>query len=174
MSNSLLNIEQLLAENNISASYLSATSENPMAQLFIELFPEEENSLTAQICHIPLPDSEVFILQFYIQLPLPVPFQPDEEIPAFLISDLQAYIANLNQIIPLVGFNCSQQKLYFRSSLVLEEYSVEQIIYYLELLRYLIETCLSSLQSVAIGLEEVASAVANIPKLFSIEKNNEI
>jgi hypothetical protein len=169
---SLLDIERLLAENDISASYLSATAENPMAQLFIELFPEEDNSLTTQICHIPLPDSEVFILQCYIQLPLPAPFEPDAEIPPFLISDLQTYIANLNQIIPLVGFNCSQQKMYFRSSLVLEQYSAEQLIYTLELLRYLIESCLPSLQSVAIGLEDVESAIARIPKLFAIERND--
>lgn len=172
MSQHLLVIERLLAENDISAGYLSATDEFPMAQLQLDFSAteEEDNSLSLQICHIPVPESPVFILQFFIQLPLPPPFKPDAAVPEFLVGGLQKYIACLNQMLPIVGFNSSQQDLYFRSSLVLEEYSGTQIIYYLELLHHLLVTCLPSLQSVAIGLEDADEAIQKLPQLFALRE----
>lgn len=170
MSKHLLKIERLLAEHDISAGYLSANDEFPMAQLQLDFSSseDEENALILQICHIPVPDSDVFILQFFIQLPLPPPFKPDAEIPEFLVGGIQKYIAHLNQILPIVGFNSSHQDLYFRSSLILEEYSEEQLIYYLELLHHLLETCIPSLQAIAIGLEDVEEAIIKIPQLFAL------
>ncbi len=167
MSEHLLRIERLLAENDISAGYLSANAEFSMAQLQIDFsLEEEQDPLLLQVCHIPVPDSKVFILQFFIHLPLPPPFKPDAQIPEFLVAGVQNYIAQLNQILPIVGFNSSQKDIYFRSSLILEQYSEEQIIYYLELIHHLLRTCLPSLQAIAIGLDDVEEAIEKIPALF--------
>ena len=181
MSKELLEIERLLAENDISAGYLSANEDFSMPQLLVDFslsgeseeLAQKNDALTLQICHIPVPDSSVFILQFFVQLPMPPPFQPDAEVPAFLVGGLQKYIAHLNQVLPIIGFNSSQQDLYFRSSLVLEKYSEAQLLYYFELLIHLLQVCLPALQAVAIGLEDPDEAIANIQNIFTAQENDD-
>lgn len=166
MSENLLKIERILSENQVSACYLAATKESPLAQLSLELPFEEEHSLSLELCEIPVPDSTVFLLQYFVPLPLPAPFAVDDLIPEFLISGTQDYIAHLNQVLPIVGLNCSGQRIYFRTTLSLDRISEEQLLYTIELIHSIILRVLPSLQSVAIGMQDAAQAIEGIDSLF--------
>lgn len=166
MSKNLFRIEKILAENQISACYLAATKESPLAQLSLELPFGEENLLSLELCEIPMPDSNVFILQSFVPLPLPAPFEEDDLIPEFLVSGTQNYIAHLNQVLPIVGLNCSGQRIYFRTTLTLGTVSEEELLYFIELVHNIILRILPSLQAVAIGMQEATQAIQSIDSLF--------
>lgn len=167
MANHLLTLQKEFENIDIASYYLSATPESRLAQLNLELQYSEIEQLAMEICEIPVPDSPLFILQFFVPLPLPPPFEPDEKIPEFVEGEVQKYTSQLNQVLPLIGFFCTNQKIFFRTTAVFEEYTMEQILYTLETIEKLIQKLLPSLQEVAIGMETATAVFSRIDQIFT-------
>jgi hypothetical protein len=170
----LQNIQKLLQQVDISAYYLAATTESPISQLIIEVQTAQRETNHLEICEIQVPSSPVYLLQFFLQLPLPEPFEADDCIPDFLISDVHEYMAILNQMIPLPGFNCTDRKMYYRHIFATENTTQEQLQYIIETSSKLIQICQPSIQDIAIGITSLADAIEVLPTLFDIpEETND-
>ena len=166
MSNQLLSIQAALQEFELNGYYRPASPVRHLAQLILEIQtgPQESNHL--EICEIPVPDSELFLLQWYVQLPLPEPFGPDDPVPEFLQDDARQVCAALNQILPIGTFNLFEEKLCFRHIFVSEIITPSQIEYLVQTIESEIERCQPLLQDVSIGLVDAQAGIAQIDTLF--------
>ena len=166
----LQDLQKLLQSEEISSYYLTATEDSPIAQLIIEVQTAEQESNHLELCLIPTPDSPVFLLQVFMQLPLAPPFQPNDRIPEFLLPNLHHYMGVLNQVLPLPGFYCLDAQLQFRHIFATEDPTQEQLTYIIETSGKLVQLCQPILQKVAIGACPIQEAIEAIPKLFSISE----
>ena len=166
MSDQLLSIQKLLHTKDIQSYYWPMNAERKLAKLVIEIQTTDTESNHLEICEIPVPNSEVFLLQFFVQLPLIEPFGPDDALPEFLQGNLHMYIGALNQILPLTGFNCADGKICFRHIFSCELVTPEQLLYLIETIERLVQICQPSIQQVAIGIQDSKTAIRDINALF--------
>lgn len=162
MSNQLLSIQSALQEIGLNGYYLPASPTRHLAQLTLEIKTGHLESNHLEICEIPVPDTELFLLQWYVQLPLPEPFGADDVVPEFLQDDTRQLCAVLNQILPIGGFNLFEGKLCFRHIFVSEIITPAQTEYLVQTIESEIERCQPLLQDVAIGLCDADSGIERI------------
>ena len=167
---SLKHIQKLLQQIDIPSYYLSANEDTSIGQLLIEIQTAERETNHLEICEIKVPDSPVYLLQFFMQMPLPEPFAADDCIPEFLVADVHGYMAVLNQIIPLPGFNCTDQKMYYRHIFATENPTEEQLQYIIETSTKLIQICQPSIQEIAIGITSLSDAVTDVASIFNVQE----
>jgi len=168
----LQEIQQLLLNNDIESYYLTATKESPLAQLIIEVQTADQETNHLELCLIPTPDSEIFLLQLFMQLPLPPPFKPDDKIPEFIVPTVHHYLGSLNQILPLPGFYCAGKQMHFRHIFASQQPTEQQLSYIVETCSKMIQLCQPALQKVAIGDTPLQEAVETIPTLFDVEEES--
>jgi len=166
VSAQLTSIQKILQELGIDAYFRSQSEDRSLSTLGIEIQTGTDESNLLEICEIPIPDSDLFLLQWFVQLPLAEPFSPADLIPEFQISEVMALCAELNQILPVGIFNVYQQQLCFRHIFTCEFVSVDQIEYLLQTIEGTIQRIQPMLQSVAIGTISSSEAIANIDGLF--------
>ena len=163
----LQRIQEAFKEQAIDTYYLGATAEAPMAQIVLEIQTGEAESNHLEICVMPIPDSSVALLQLYVQLPLPPPFQPDDQIPSFLLPAIHQYMGTLNQLLPVPGFYCLEDQIQYKHIFAAADVAPEQLVYLVETATKLIQICQPSLQQVAIGGLSIDEAIAGIQALFA-------
>lgn len=166
MSAQLTSIQKILQELGIDAYFRSQSEDRSLSTLGIEIQTGTNESNLLEICEISIPDSDLFLLQWFVQLPLAEPFSPADLIPEFQISEVMALCAELNQILPVGIFNVYQQQLCFRHIFTCEFVSVGQIEYLLQTIEGTIQKIQPMLQSVAIGTISSNDAIARIDDLF--------
>ena len=166
MSAQLTSIQKILQELGIDAYFRSQSEERSLSTLGVEIQTGTHESNLLEICEIPIPDSDLFLLQWFVQLPLTEPFSPADLIPEFQISEVMALCAELNQILPVGMFNVYQQQLCFRHIFTCEFVSVSQIEYLLQTIEGTIQRIQPMLQSVAIGTISAVDAIAQIDDIF--------
>ena len=162
MSNQLLSIQSALQEIGLNGYYLPASPTRHLAQLTLEIKTGHLESNHLEICEIPVPNTELFLLQWYVQLPLPEPFGADDVVPDFLQDDTRQLCAVLNQILPIGGFNLFEGKLCFRHIFVSEIITPDQTEYIVQTIESEIERCQPLLQDVAIGLCDADRGIERI------------
>lgn len=162
MSNQLLSIQSALQEIGLNGYYLPASPTRHLAQLTLEIKTGHLESNHLEICEIPIPDTELFLLQWYVQLPLPEPFGADDVVPDFLQDDTRQLCAVLNQILPIGTFNLFEGKLCFRHIFVSEIITPAQTEYLVQTIESEIERCQPLLQDVAIGLCDAVHGIERI------------
>jgi hypothetical protein len=162
MSNQLLSIQSALQEIGLNGYYLPASPTRHLAQLTLEIRTGHLESNHLEICEIPVPDTELFLLQWYVQLPLPEPFGADDVVPDFLQDDTRQLCAVLNQILPIGTFNLFEGKLCFRHIFVSEIITPAQTEYLVQTIESEIERCQPLLQDVAIGLCDAVHGIERI------------
>ena len=132
----------------------------------VEIQTGAKESNLLEICEIPIPDSDLFLLQWFVQLPLSEPFSPADCIPEFQTLEVLTFCAEINQILPVGIFNVFQQQLCFRHIFSCEFLSVSQVEYLLQTIEGTIQRLQPMLQSVAIGSLTAQEAIANIDSAF--------
>ena len=166
MSAQLTSIQKILQELGIDAYFRSQSEDRSLSTLGIEIQTGTDESNLLEICEIPIPDSDLFLLQWFVQLPLTEPFSPADLIPEFQISEVMALCAELNQVLPVGIFNVYQKQLCFRHIFTCEFVGVGQIEYLLQTIEGTIQRIQPMLQSVAIGTISSDDAIASIDGLF--------
>ena len=166
MSHQLLSIQSALQEIGLNGYYLPASPTRHLAQLTLEITTGHLESNHLEVCEIPVPDSELFLLQWYVQLPLPEPFGADDVVPEFLQDDTRQLCAVLNQILPIGTFNLFEGKLCFRHIFVSEIMTPAQTEYLVQTIESEIERCQPLLQDVAIGLCDAETGIQRIDEAF--------
>jgi hypothetical protein len=163
----LLSIQTILQELGIDAYLRTVSSDRALATLGIEIKTGTHESNLLEICEIPIPDSELFLLQWFVQLPLCEPFTPADAIPDFQIPEVLIFCAELNQILPVGIFNVYDKRLCFRHIFTCEFVSPSQVAYLLQTIEGCIQRVQPLLQQVAIGLLSGEQAIEQIDSLFS-------
>ena len=174
MSAQLSSIQKILQKLGIDAYLRSQSAERPLATLGVEIETGAQESNLLEICEIPIPDSDLFLLQWFVQLPLSEPFSPADCIPEFQLLEVLTFCAEVNQILPVGIFNVFQQQLCFRHIFSCELLSVEQVEYLLQTIEGTIQRLQPMLQSVAIGSLTAEEAIASIDTAFSEPEADEI
>ena len=174
MSKQLLSIQKILHHLGIDGYYRPVGPDRHLSQLSIEIHTGENESNHLEICEIPIPDSELFLLQWFVQLPLSEPFAPNDPIPSFQQSEVLAFCAELNQILPIGIFNVFEERLCFRHIFLSEIISQNQVEYLLSTIETLIQRCQPLLQDVAIGMQVAEHAIQNMDSLFEAIESEEI
>ena len=167
MSAQLSSIQKILQKLGIDAYLRSQSADRPLATLGVEIETGAQESNLLEICEIPIPDSDLFLLQWFVQLPLSEPFSPSDCIPEFQLLEVLTFCAEINQILPVGIFNVFQQQLCFRHIFSCEFLSVEQVEYLLQTIEGTIQRIQPMLQSVAIGSLTAEEAIASIDTAFS-------
>ena len=168
----LSSIQKILQQLGIEAYLRSRSPERPLATLGVEIQTGSQESNLLEVCEIPVPDSDVFLLQWFVQLPLSEPFSPADPIPEFQIPEVMAFCAEINQVLPVGIFNVYQKQLCFRHIFSCEFVSVSQVEYLLQTIEGTIQRLQPILQSVAIGSQNAHEAIDSIDTVFG-ESDNE-
>ncbi len=163
----LLSIQTILQDLGIDSYLRTVSSERALATLGIEIKTGAHESNLLELCEIPIPDSELFLLQWFVQLPLCEPFTPADPIPDFQIPEVLTFCAELNQILPVGIFNVYEKRLCFRHIFTCEFVSPSQVAYLLQTIEGCIQRVQPLLQQVAIGLLSGEQANEQIDSLFS-------
>ena len=168
----LKTLQHILHEFEVDTPYASATEESPLAQLFIEIPIAEQEPSLLELCIIPVPNDEIDLLQCFVQIPMLPPFEPADDVPEFLVAEVQTYLATLNQMLPLVGFSCVSQRIYYRCLIPVQnlEHSRANVLYTIQSIAQLVQICQVSVQNVALGQESAADAIEKIPEIFGLEE----
>ena len=167
MSVQLKSLQRILDDLGIQSYYWGVSEERSRPMLVVEIQSTEDECNHLEICEIAIPETELFLLQSYVQLPLSPPFGPNDELPDFLRGDVLQYIAALNHVLPIMGFSCVEGKLCFRHIFPCEFMTPTQLQYLIETIEQLIQYCQPSIQQVAIGSLDLQDAIHNIPTLFN-------
>jgi hypothetical protein len=167
VSAQLLSIQKILQQIGTDAYLRSRSPERNLATLGIEIEtgPQESNML--EVCEIPIPDSDLFLLQWFVQLPLSEPFSPADSIPEFQIPEVMALCAELNQILPIGIFNVFEKQLCFRHIFTCEFVTTSQVEYLVQTIESTIQRVQPLLQEVAIGAKSAEEAIASIDVILS-------
>jgi hypothetical protein len=163
----LHSIQSILQELGIDAYLRSASSDRALSTLGIEIQTGERESNLLEICEISIPDSELFLLQWFVQLPMGEPFSPADAIPDFQIPEVLLFCAELNQILPVGIFNIFENRLCFRHIFTCEFVSATQVEYLLQTIEGSIQRIQPLLQEVAIGTITSEQAIDTIDSLFT-------
>ena len=107
----LSSIQKILQQLGIDAYLRSRSSERPLATLGVEIQTGSQESNLLEICEIPIPDSDLFLLQWFVQLPLSEPFSPADLIPDFQLEDI---LFGNQSGSSQENFNVHQKQLCFR------------------------------------------------------------
>lgn len=167
MSAQLSSIQKILQQLGVDAYLRSRSADRPLATLGVEIQTGTRESNLLEICEIPIPDSDLFLLQWFVQLPLSEPFSPADCIPEFQTLEVMTFCAEINQILPVGIFNVFQQQLCFRHIFSCEFLSVSQVEYLLQTIEGTIQRLQPLLQSVAIGSQTAEEAIGNIDSVFN-------
>jgi len=162
----LHSIQSILQELGIDAYLRSASSDRALSTLGIEIQTGEQESNLLEICEIQIPDSELFLLQWFVQLPMGEPFSPADAVPDFQIPDVLLFCAELNQILPVGIFNIFENRLCFRHIFTCEFVSAAQVEYLLQTIEGSIQRIQPVLQEVAGGTLTAEQAIDTIDSLF--------
>lgn len=174
MSAQLSSIQKILQQLGIDAYLRSRAPDRPLATLGVEIQTGAKESNLLEICEIPIPDSDLFLLQWFVQLPLSEPFSPADCIPEFQTLEVMTFCAEINQILPVGIFNVFEQQLCFRHIFSCEFLSVSQVEYLLQTIEGTIQRLQPVLQSVAIGSLSALEAIQNIDAVFSESETEEL
>ena len=166
MSAQLSSIQKILQQLGIDAYLRTRSADRPLATLGVEIQTGTQESNLLEICEIPIPDSDLFLLQWFVQLPLSEPFSPADCIPEFQTLEVMTFCAEINQILPVGIFNVFQQQLCFRHIFSCEFLSVSQVEYLLQTIEGTIQRLQPLLQSVAIGSLTAEEAIDSIDRAF--------
>ena len=167
MTAQLHSIQSILQALGIDAYLRSASSERVLSTLGIEIQTGEQESNLLEVCEIPIPDSDLFLLQWFVQLPMGEPFSPADAVPDFQISDVLLFCAELNQILPVGIFNVFENRLCFRHIFTCEFVSAAQVNYLLQTIEGSIQRIQPVLQEVAGGTLTAEQAIETLDSLFS-------
>ena len=174
MSVQLQSLQRILQSLGIDAYLRTSSAERSMATLGIEIETGPQESNLLEVCEIPIPDSDLFLLQWFVQLPLSAPFAPSDTIPEFQIAEVLAFCAELNQILPVGIFNVFDERLCFRHIFTCEFLSQAQVEYLLQTIEGCIQRVQPRLQEVAIGTLSAEEAIESIDELFSSNSTENI
>ena len=116
MSKQLLSIQKILNQLGVDGYYRPTGPDRHLAQLSIEILTGENESNHLEICEIPIPDSELFLLQWFVQLPLSEPFAPNDPIPCFQQTEVLAFCA----VAPAYDLSLSSEDFFTTFILLLQ------------------------------------------------------
>ncbi len=167
MSIQLQSLQRILHSLGMDAYLRTQSAERTMATLGIEIETGPQESNLLEVCEILVPDSDLFLLQWFVQLPLSAPFAPSDPIPEFQIAEVLTFCAELNQILPIGIFNVFDERLCFRHIFTCEFLSQAQVEYLVQTIEGCIQRVQPKLQEVAIGTLSAQEAIASIDALFS-------